>query len=557
LINFDKMKKRLIIFITWLLIALLVVTFIPLVKAQQEPSDKTSPNEGVPVVFDGNTVFFIKEKFGGISAERRATRTTQRIQEYAENYALSLENIEVLSADQEGIPLTTIVTGHIMLINVSDNDAKAVGKSRLELADEYVQKIKQVVSQYREERSLGYLIRGAIITGIISLILILFFLILNNLFGRIYTRLQNWRNTYISPVRLGNFELIRANQLDNVVSLITRLIQGIVILALLVIYVLFVLNQFPWTQGLASIFLKSLIKVLEIGLQNFITYLPNLLTIVLFITLTYSLLRLSNSFFNQLSQGIFSLPGFYPEWSLPTNRLITFLIVALASVGIFPLLPGFNSPAFQGISVFLGILFSLGSTSVIANIVSGTILIYTRAFRVGDRIKVGEIFGEVIETTLLVTRVLTPTHVVISIPNSQILSSSIENFNFAPKELNKPLILRTQVYLGYEVPWRQAYEALMEAALATNGVAKSPLPFVLQDELNEVYVTYFLNVYVDREYLMGKSGTDIEKARSQLHENIRDYCEKAGITIFAPSYEADPSNYGPVAVDAPKLSSND
>jgi small-conductance mechanosensitive channel len=278
-----------------------------------------------------------------------------------------------------------------------------------------------------------------------------------------------------------------------------------------------------------------------------VNYLPSLLTIIFVLVVTFFLLRLSKPFFRELEQGTFALPGFYPEWADATLKLVSFLIIALAAVIIFPLLPGFQSPAFQGISVFLGLLISLGSTSVISNLVSGSVLIYTRAFRVGDRIKIGDITGKVLETTLLVTRILTPTNVVISIPNSQISTSSIENFSFGYRELQQPFILRASIYLGYEVPWRDAYQALIQAALQTKGIAKFPEPFVLQGELNEVYVTYLLNAYIDADFFQNKTLKEIEQARSELNENIRDCCTHEGIRIFAPSYEADPTNYGPAA----------
>jgi small-conductance mechanosensitive channel len=273
-----------------------------------------------------------------------------------------------------------------------------------------------------------------------------------------------------------------------------------------------------------------------------------LLIIILVIIIALFFLRLSKSFFEELRQESFSLPGFYPEWSLPTSRLVNSGIIVLAAVIVVPLLPGFQSPAFQGISVFLGLLFSLGSTSVISNVVSGTILIYTRAFRVGDYITIGEISGKVLETTLLVTRLLTATNVVISIPNSEIITTSISNWSFSSKELNLPLIVRTPVYLGYEIPWQKAYDALIQAALRTDGVSESPVPFVVQESLNEVYVTYQLSVYINWEYFKEKTLKEYEEARSQLHENIRDCCNEAGIRVFAPSYEADPTNYGPAAI---------
>lgn len=547
------MKKTVKIFITWLLITLIAIAGTPLVLSQQTPSPQpeSSVNQtaDATVVFDGQNLFTIKNKFGSFSPQQRQQKFEERIAEFANDYTLSIEDLEVVSTDEEGLPLSIITAGNILIGNVTEQDARMAGKTRRELTNEYLEKIRSVVETYKKQRRAEHLIRGAVFSFIATIVLILAFWITNNLFARIYQRLQVWGDTYIRAVHWGNFELIRANQLDNVITFVTKIIQAVIILGLFFLYFPFVFNQFPWTKQLANTFWEYFLGILNNGWQAFIAYLPSLLTISLVIAFTYFLIIISKPFFQELSKGEITLPGFYAEWAWPTFRLVMILIIALASVAIFPLLPGFQSPAFQGITVFLGLLISLGSTSVIANIISGSVLIYTRSFRVGDRIKVDDIFGQVIETTLLVTRILTPTNVVISIPNSQIITSSIENLNFAAQELSKPLIVRTKIYLGYEVPWRQAYEALIQAALRTEGVAKSPLPFVLQGELNEVYVTYLLNVYIDLKYFEGKTAKEFEQANSQLHENIRDCCNEIGIRIFAPSYEADPTNYGPAASD--------
>ncbi len=512
------------------------------------PLPPTEPTTA-PVVFEGETLFVVRSRLGSLSPQERSQRTTMRIVEFADDYSLSPEDLEVMSIEEEGAKLTGVTAGAILLLFVSEQDAKLVGQTRQSLAEQYAQAIQSAVERYRQERSFGHLMRGATSSAIATVILLGLVWLSNRIFARIYQRLRGWGNTYIRAVRVGNVELIPANYLDNVLTLLTRVIQAVIFLSLLALYFPYVFSQFPWTRELGRTFWSYLEGGINAIGQQFVNYLPSLFTIGLVIIITYFLLRLTKPFFHQLSQGILALPGFYPEWSWPTYKLVNFLIIALAAVIIFPLLPGFQSPAFQGISVFLGLLISLGSTSVIANVMSGSVLIYTRAFRVGDRIKIDDIFGQVIETTLLVTRILTPTNVVISIPNSQIITSSIENLNFAPQELNKPLIVRTPIYLGYEVPWREAYAALIQAALQTEGVAQTPPPFVLQGELNEVYVTYQLNVYLDLDYFQGKTVREYEKTQSELNENIRDSCTNAGIRIFAPSYEADPNNYGPAATE--------
>jgi small-conductance mechanosensitive channel len=530
--------------IYWLSIVAIaaIVTLLTLVGTA--PAD--APPEGHPVIFHGQTLFSIREPLAGLSPEKRAARIAKRLQEYADDPDLATAEIEVFTSESDGIPLTSIAVGDYPLLALSDKDASDTGKTRLKLANQYAATIRAAVEEYRKRQSTGSLIQGAIAAAIATVFLLALLFILGNLFDRLYARLRAWERFYIRPVYIGNFELIRANQLDDLVRFISRLLQVGIYLGVTGFYAAFVLEQFPWTRFLARQIRDSFFSVVAAGWNAFIGYLPSLIAILLVITITFFLLRFFKPFFRQLSDGTISLPGFYPEWAIPTYRIATFLAIALAATIVFPLLPGFSSPAFQGISVFLGILFSLGSTSIIANVVSGTILIYTRAFRLGDRIKIGETFGQVVDTTLLVTRLLTPTNIIISIPNSQIIGSSIENYNLAAQEFERPLILRARVYLGYDVPWRQAYTALIRAAIATEGIVPSPEPFVLQDELNEVYVTYLLNAYMDSAYFVRATAMDIEETRSRLHENIRDFCQNAGIQIFAPGYEADPTSYGPV-----------
>lgn len=542
------MKKIISTFITWFLAAFLLLSTISSAYPQTSPSPEATPSSsGVPVVFEDKILFFIQNPLGARSPEQRSQRANQMIGEFARDFTLSLDDLQVTSLDEEGIPLSKIIAGSKIIINISEQDAISAGKTRGELANEYRQKISSAVEQYREATSPNYLLIGTIYSIILTFFLLFLLLVVNRFFANIYRSLDVWSGEHIHEVRLGNYQLIRAKEIHTLLILVIRFFQTGIILMLLGVYLIFVFKQFPWTRDFGEIFWGNLVTILEKGWQLFILYLPNLITIVLVITLVYYLQTLARSFFNELNQGEISLPGFYPEWAWPTYRLVTFLMIALAAVVVFPLLPGFQSPAFQGISVFLGIIFSLGSTAVISNIVSGTVLIYTRSFKIGDYIKINDTYGKVIETTLLVTRILTIYNDVVSIPNSALVNSSIKNLNFAAKELNMPLKMKTSVCLGYEVPWRQVYQTLIEAALKTEGVAPSPPPFVLQESLAETHVVYAVNVYVASDYLQTQKYQQLEELLSNLHENIQDCCAEAGIVIFAPSYEANPNTYGPAA----------
>jgi small-conductance mechanosensitive channel len=244
---------------------------------------------------------------------------------------------------------------------------------------------------------------------------------------------------------------------------------------------------------------------------------------------TYYSLRLIRFVFNEIGKGTISFPGFHRDWAIPTFQLIRVGAIALALVVAFPFLPGSSSPAFQGVSIFIGALLSLGSTSVVANVVSGVVLTYTRAFRVGDRVKIADTVGDVTEKALLVTRVRTIKNVEVTIPNSLVLQSHIINYSSMAE--SRGLILNTTITLGYDIPWRKVHEALVSAARRTNGILADPPPFVFQTSLDDSYVSYELNAFTDR-------ANDMQIIYSDLHQAVQDSCNEAGIEILSPQYGA-------------------
>ena len=331
-----------------------------------------------------------------------------------------------------------------------------------------------------------------------------------------------------------------------------QFIRTLIILTILYFYLTFVLRLFPWTRKFGDGFLQYFFRALEVFSQEIAKYLPNIFIILLIIFITHYLLRAIKPFFTALSRGTLVIHGFYPDWANPTYNLLSLLIIALAIVIAFPYLPGFNSPAFQGVSVFLGVLFSLGSTSAIANVVGGIILIYTRSFQLGDKISIGDVIGDVIEKGLLVTRIRTPANRIITIPNSSLLNTNVINFSVSQREFEQPLILQTTVTLGYDLPWRKVHETLKEAALATKFIVSEPAPFVLQTSLDDFYVSYQLNAYTDHPSKM-------VYIYSELHQNIQDKCNEVGIEIMSPHYKAlrdgnhstIPENYLPEDYQSP------
>ena len=237
---------------------------------------------------------------------------------------------------------------------------------------------------------------------------------------------------------------------------------------------------------------------------------------------------------------------------MPTYSIVKFLLYAFMFVLIFPYLPGSDSNIFKGVSVFIGVLFSLGSSSAIANMVAGLVITYMRPFKIGDRIKIGDVTGDVVEKTLLVTRIRTIKNEVITIPNSSVLNGNTTNYS--SEAIEKGLIIHTTVTIGYDVPWKDMHQALIDAALRTNLILDEPKPFVLQTSLEDFYVSYQINAYT-RE--AGKQAL----IYSNLHQNIQDVCNERGIEILSPHYRAArdgnmttiPANYLPYDYKAPSF----
>ncbi|BAZ66357.1 hypothetical protein NIES4106_11070 [Fischerella sp. NIES-4106] len=531
-----KYKKYLFLFHKLIVIAvmlfILITTMTVSYSQEKNPTVNQTPEavnkiDGTPVILGDKTLFIIKKNVGSFSPQERSQAITNRIETIANEPSIRLDGLKVL--DQQDT--TNIVLGEKLIFTLTNSDAKAAGKSRQELAQEYVQIIGDSIAQYREDRSLNNILKGLLYSFISTLGLFIFLKIFNHIFPKIITRVQNWRGIRIPAIRIQDIELLPASRVSNIVTRVVKILRLILMLGILYIYVSLVLGFFPWTRQLSSRLVSYFLETLYQGWLAFASYFPNLFALGLIFFVTYYVLKIIRPIFTELRNGSISAPGFYPEWAEPTYKLVFFLIIALAFVLAFPYLPGFGSPAFQGISVFLGILFSLGSTAVVANVVAGIILIYTRAFQIGDRIKIGDAIGDILEKTLLVTRVRTIKNVIITIPNGTVLTSQIINYSALAQDPNYHLILHTTVTLGYDLPWRKVHQVLIDAALATKEILAEPAPFVLQTSLDDFYVSYELNAYTNKPMLMAS-------IYSQLHQNLQDKCNEAGIEILSPHYSA-------------------
>lgn len=531
------MKKSWRAFLALVLVAFLTIIAVPQANSQDKPpaDDATASSTEnvdkktveVPVVIDGETLFSIQETLGLPSLEDRAKAITNSIKKVAQDESISIKALEI--SEKNG--LTIIFAGETSLISLADADAKVAKRPRPELAQEYLQQIASSIDRYREERTSQSLIRSAFYTGMISIAFLLVGIILNYTFPRIVDRLNSWRHTILPSLRIQSFELISSDRLADMSIGFLQTVRSLLNLGICVLYIPIVFQFFPGTRYFSKLFWSYLRSAANLAGGEVLQYLPNLFSVVLVVVITSYILRFIKPIFDGLGKGTISLPGFYPDWATPTYRLLEIGIIALAAVIIFPYLPGFGSPAFQGVSVFLGIIFSLGSSAALANTVAGIILIYTRAFQIGDRVKVADILGDIEEKLLLVTRIRTSYNVIVTIPNASLISSNIINYSATIRDTHIPLIVSVAVTLSYRIPWRQAHQVLINAALETPHVLEDPSPFVHQTSLGNSFVTYELKVYTNNPHVMAG-------LYSSLYQNIQDQCHEAGIEILSPQYSA-------------------
>lgn len=474
---------------------------------------------------DEDSTMMIYSGIGPYSIEARAQKILKNIKTIKdplfEKNSIRIEN----STDG-----SDIFCGDLLIMSIHDADAKALSMGRNATADYYLDLIKEL--REKEEKTVLNLQSLLINIGIALLIIGLFFFGLryfNRLFRLLYLKIQGQKGKLLKGFKIKTYELLTEQKQ---ILFVTYLAKGLRIAVLIfIIYLLLPLlfSLFPWTQDIATTLFGYILDPIKSIGRKFLAFIPNLLTIVVIWFVTKYILKLLAFFKDEIAKGKLELAGFYPEWAKPTYGIVKIMVIALSFIAVWPLLPMSDSEIFKGVSTFIGLLVALGGAGAISNVIAGLVITYMRSFKIGDRVKIGEVMGDVKEKSLLNTRVKTIKNEIITIPNSQMLNSHTINYTTANDE--EGLILHTTVTLGYDVPWRTVHEVLIEAALATEFVKKLPHPYVLQTSLDDFYVSYQLNARTREIHKMAL-------IYSEMHKNIQDKCNEAGIEILSPHYGA-------------------
>ena len=479
------------------------------------------------VVIDGRDLF----RLVGIPsypADKRVAKTVTRIKELARDPSFDPDTLTVKVKNE----LYTVWGAGQPVVRVTAEDVALEGNfSPEEFTNNIIKKqIERAIKRYRNDRSPETLkanaIKALLRTGVLVITLFLLFWG----FKKFDILLERHFKRKIEDLESKSKHILKSKQIWNLLKFIIQLLRVLLVLLTIYVFLNFVLSLFPWTRFIAANLLNYTITPIRTLWQSFINYLPSLFFLVIIYLLFRYVLKLTWAFFDQIGRGQLNFSGFDTEWALPTFRIVRVFIIILGFVVAYPYIPGSGSEAFKGISIFAGILFSLGSSSLIANIIAGYTMTYRRAFKEGDRVKIGEHTGDVSHVRLMETHLKSLKNEEIVIPNSQVLSGEVTNYSSLGR--SQGLILHTTVGIGYEVPWRQVKAMLLMAAERTDGLKRKPEPFVFAKTLGDFGVVYELNVFC----------RNVEKMvpiYSELHCNIQDVFNEYDIAIMTPHYVAD------------------
>lgn len=481
--------------------------------------------QGVPVVVEGDTLFYIYAKRGGHTPQQRAVMNATAITELGKRFNLKPDSLYLESSDI----VTDLMYGDKVLASFTDQDGLWEGRTRDQLAADKRHIVVDKLKDMKKEHSLWQLGKRIIFFVLVLLGQYLLFWATTWLFKKLKIRIQRLKDTKLKPISIQDYELLDTQKQVNLLIFLANILRYAFMLLQLVLTVPLLFSIFPQTEKLAYQIFSYIWNPVKSIFGGVIDYIPNLFTIFVICLAVKYLVRLVHYLATEVQSDRLKLNGFYPDWAMPTFHIIRFLLYAFMIAMIYPYLPGSDSGVFQGISVFVGLIVSLGSSTVIGNIIAGLVITYMRPFKLGDRIKLNDTTGNVIEKTPLVTRIRTPKNELVTIPNSFIMSSHTVNYSASARTYG--LIIHAEVSIGYDVPWRKVHSLLLKAAQATQGVAADPEPFVLETELQDWYPVYQINAYITE-------ADQLAQIYSNLYQSIQDVFAEADVEIMSPHYMA-------------------
>jgi small-conductance mechanosensitive channel len=469
-----------------------------------------------------DTLFLIKIPQGTISTTQRAENISKKLTDISKIFDRSSDTIYL----KHGNDFINIMHNDEMAYMLTSADAKSHNTSLTKLANDQLTVLRERLDTKTTDLTLKEMLILAGYFLISALGLFILLKLIQWVFKLIISRLSKFEKSILNNKKNLIKYFIPRNT-KNIFVFVAKVVRFVIIIMLLLVYLPFMFSFFPATEGIVGLFYGYILTPIKFLFFGFIDFLPSLFFILVILIFTRYVIKVSKYFVEDVENEKLILKGFPKDWANTTQKMFSVLVYAFSIVLIYPHIPGSSSDAFKGVTIFIGALVSFGSTSAIANIVAGIVITYMRPYQIGDRVLIQGTYGDVIERSLLVTRIHTLKNEEVTIPNANIIGSHILNYTANSKKTG--VILHTSITLGYDVPWNLAEKLLLKAARKSILLQKEPKPFVLQTSLDNNYVSYELNAYSKQEKKMPLIYSDI-------HRNILDVFNEAGVEILSPAY---------------------
>lgn len=485
-------------------------------------------NSEATLTYLNRPIFRFRGNIGTTTPKERAERAHARLADLPDELlGRPIELQPITLGGQSGVILTI---GGNLLFGVAPGDIDPEYPLSIDvLAEDAKSRLEETFAARLEQRRLPVILWGLSLTATATLLLA----VLAWLVWRLRLRVGDWFHTLISArieeAAKGRLEWRRYGY-----ALTARLVQlatGLVILILVYFWLAFSLDQFPITRPLGERLGGFFIDLAsDLGLKA-IAAVPGIATVAVIFLIAQAFSRSIANVAEAVEGGRVTLPFFQPDTARATRQILRFIIWGVALAIAYPYIPGSDSLAFQGLSVLFGLMISLGSTGIVAQMMSGTVLAYTRALHAGDFVRIGEVEGMVSEVGAISTKLVTMSKEEVTIPNSVLIENTISNYSQCFS--GSASLISTKITIGYDTPWRQVHTMLVMAADQVDGICKTPKPYVFQRALTDFYAEYELFAVVD---------VPMERleALSALHAKIQDIFNTYGVQIMSPQYYEQP-----------------
>ncbi|WP_286915210.1 MULTISPECIES: mechanosensitive ion channel family protein [unclassified Pseudomonas] len=514
------------------LFRLLLVWLLLLPAVGQGSDSAASATDGVPadpaeLVIANRSIFTFNATLLGETPAARVQRATAVIEE------------ALRGTDDLQVSVDRILNSHMVLLGghrafiVAPVDVGVNGGDTRLAAEQAAAALRQVVEETGEARSLRFLLKAVGWSALSTLLFVV--LIKGANWGRrklrgVLTRLMRER---AKQIRVGQLPLFDMQYVYYLIDRLLRLLYWVVVFLLSYQWLSFVLSQFPYTRPWGESLNVHLLDLLRYLLHGMLQAIPGIAVAVMIFFIARGISGFSRRILERMARPG-TLKWLTEETLQPTTRLTSLAIWLFALVMAYPYLPGSGTDAFKGLSVLLGLMISLGASSVVGQAAAGLILTYSRTLKAGEYVRVGDNEGTVTEVGMFNTTIRTGLGEVLTLPNSMITGSVTRNYSRVVQ--GRGYIVDTVVTIGYDTPWRQVEAMLVAAAERTEGIVAKPRPQVFQTGLSDFYPEYRLVAQA-----VPSEPRPRAELLSLLHANIQDVFNEYGVQIMSPHYLGDPA----------------